>query len=112
MSRLLVTGASGFVGRAVVAAFAAEGCAVRAAARRPLPSLADRVEVMQHGDLAQPVDWRPLLDGIDQVVHLAGIAHAGRGIAAARHDAVNRGATAQLSAASAAAGIRHFVFVS
>jgi UDP-glucose 4-epimerase len=112
MSRVLVTGASGFVGRAVIAALAAEGRAVRAAARRPLPSFPDGAEVLAHGDLAQPVDWRPHLDGADQVVHLAGIAHAGRGIAAARYDAVNRDATAQLSAAAAAAGIRHFVFVS
>jgi UDP-glucose 4-epimerase len=85
---------------------------VRAAARRPLPSFSDRVEVMQHGDLVQPVDWRPLLDGVDQVVHLAGIAHATGGIAAARYDAINREATAQLAAAAATADIRHFVFVS
>lgn len=112
MSRLLVTGASGFVGRAVIAAFAAEGRAVRAAARRPLPSLSDGVELIEHGDLTQPVDWRPLLDGVDQVIHLAGIAHAGRGVASASYDAVNRETTAQLSAAAAAAGIRHLVFVS
>jgi UDP-glucose 4-epimerase len=112
VSRLLVTGASGFIGRAVIAAFAAEGRAVRAAARRPLPSVPDCVEAVQHGDLAQPVDWRPLLDGVDQVVHLAGIAHTGRGVASALYDAVNREATAQLCAAAAAAGIRHFVFVS
>jgi len=35
MTRILVTGASGFVGRAVVAALASRGFAVRAAVRRP-----------------------------------------------------------------------------
>lgn len=113
MSRLLVTGASGFIGRALIAAFAAEGRAVRAALRRAPPaSFAAGVEVVRHGDLAHPVDWRPLLDGVDQVIHLAGIAHSGSGIAPPLYDAVNRQATAQLAAAAATAGVRHFVFVS
>ena len=70
------------------------------------------VEVVQHGDLAQPVDWQPLLAGIEQVVHLAGIAHIGRGVAAELYDRVNHQATAQLATAAAQTGISRFVFVS
>jgi len=113
MSRILVTGASGFIGRAVVAAFGNDGHTLRAAVRRPPdPGFADAVEVVRHGDLAQPVDWRPLLEGADEVVHLAGIAHIGRGVPAEAYDLVNRQATAQLAKAAAAAGVRRFVFVS
>ncbi len=113
VTRILVTGASGFIGRAVVTAFAQRGDALRAAVRRPpQPPLPAAIEVVQHADLAQPIDWRPLLDGVDQVIHLAGIAHIGRGVAPELYDRVNRLATAQLAAAAAAAGVRHFVFVS
>jgi nucleoside-diphosphate-sugar epimerase len=113
VTRILVTGASGFIGRAVVTAFAQRGDALRAAVRRPpQPPLPAAIEVVQHADLAQPIDWRPLLDGVDQVVHLAGVAHIGRGVAPELYDRVNRLATAQLAAAAAAAGVRHFVFVS
>jgi UDP-glucose 4-epimerase len=66
---------------------------------------------MQHPDLAEPIEWRPLLEGVDQVVHLAGIAHA-RGVDAAVLDRVNHAATAELAMAAARAGVRHFVFVS
>lgn len=112
-TRLLVTGASGFVGRAVVAAFAARGERVRAAVRRqPLPPLPANVDVMLHADFSQAaVDWAALLEGVDRVVHLAGIAHTG-GVAPENYDRVNRLATAQLAAAAARAGVRQFVFVS
>ena len=63
-------------------------------------------------DLARPIEWRPLLRDMEAVVHLAGIAHAGSGIAEEVYDRVNRAATAGLAAAAAKAGIRRLVFVS
>ena len=112
MTGILVTGASGFVGRAVVAAFARSGRTVRAAVRRPPDAnFPAGVEMVQHPDLAQSFDWTPYLGDVDQVVHLAGIAHTG-GVAPERYDRINRRATAELAAAATQSGIRHFVFVS
>jgi UDP-glucose 4-epimerase len=71
----------------------------------------DGIEVVHLPDLAGPIDWAPLLAGIDAVVHLAAIAHAGR-VPDAAYEQVNHQATATLARAAAAAKVRRFVFVS
>jgi nucleoside-diphosphate-sugar epimerase len=75
--RLLITGASGFIGRKVVSALSKQGIGVRAAARDPdaIIALSD-VERVAMPDLVKPADWSALLDGVTHVVHIAGIAHA------------------------------------
>lgn len=101
--RLLVTGASGFVGRALTAALAAPDMPVRAAARQPadVPTSAT-IEPVYLPDLTSQIDWRPLLKNVDAVIHLAGIAHAGAGLDESLYDRVNRAATQTLAEACAA----------
>ena len=110
--RVLVTGASGFVGRALVNELAASGRTVRAAMRQPADVFPRSVEVIAVSDLTRPVEWRALLKGVDTVVHLAGIAHAGPGIAEEQYDRVNRRATAELAAAAHDMGLRRLIFMS
>jgi len=112
MTRILVTGASGFIGRALVSDLAAAGHSVRAAMRQPADVFARSVEVVAVSDLTRPVEWRALLKGVETVVHLAGIAHAGPEIAEDAYDRINRLATAELAGAARAIGLRHLVFMS
>jgi UDP-glucose 4-epimerase len=112
VSRILVTGASGFIGRALVTDFAGAGHSVRAAMRQPADIFPRSVEVVAVSDLTRPVEWRALLKGAEIVVHLAGIAHASGGVAEEAYDRVNRLATAELAAAARSTGIRHLIFMS
>lgn len=74
---VLITGASGFVGKRMTVALAQEGWRVRAAARDPAAIPArNAVERVPLPDLSQPADWSGLIAGVSHIVHLAGIAHA------------------------------------
>jgi nucleoside-diphosphate-sugar epimerase len=107
---VLVTGADGFIGRHLVPYLAARGYRVIAASRTAMKFDNPGVTSKALPDLSQPFEWRPLLEGCDAVVHLAGIAH--KTVPDELHDRVNHLATAELARAAAGAGIKHLVFVS
>ena len=112
---VVVTGASGFVGRAVVARLAAEGVAVRAAVRRAGVGFPNGVEVVAGADLDRIDAWSDARGGAAAVVHCAARVHRldddeADPMAAFRR--ANRDATAALARAAAAAGVPRFVFVS
>ena len=109
---VLVTGASGFIGAAVVAGLSRQGWQVRAAARNPAAVVAlSGVERVAMPDLAAPADWAPLLAGVSYLVHLAGIAHAHGVVSDSLYNRVNAEAVGEL--AEAARGrLNRFVLVS
>lgn len=116
MKTVLITGATGFVGRYMVTDLVAAGWSVRAAVRRrpadPAPPGAQWVE---YGDLAGFDAWAPLLQGVDAVIHLAGRAHLLNDAAADplfEYRRINTEATIRLARAAADAGVRRFVFMS
>ncbi|MGX1790267.1 NAD-dependent epimerase/dehydratase family protein [Bosea sp. NPDC055332] len=109
--RVLLTGATGFVGRHLLHDLAARGYRLRTAGRNAVPAIPG-VEHATIGDLGAPIDWQPVLDGIDLVVHSAGLAHADGEIPEERYRAVNTDATLALARAAQAAGVRRFLFLS
>lgn len=109
--KVLITGASGFIGSRLVNALAKEGWEVRAAGRDlsavPSPTGVERVALP---DLARPVDWSPLLEGVTHVVHLAGLAHAPGVLPDRVYDRINADAVGEI--AHAARGVERLVFLS
>ncbi|MBW7963507.1 NAD-dependent epimerase/dehydratase family protein [Bradyrhizobium sp. BR 10261] len=106
---VLVTGASGFVGRHVAPALARAGWSVRAAVRSP-KGLDGEVVV---GSIGPDTVWQAALDGVDAVVHLAARVHHPREEHAGElYRNVNTAGTLHLAHSAATAGVRRFVFLS
>lgn len=111
---ILVTGAGGYLGRALSQHLLAHGHQVRGTLRRPGPlpaPLADGVEPVIVGDIGPATDWRAALSGIEAVVHLASPAdQSGLDEASLRRITVDGAAT--LARAASDAGIMRFVQIS
>ena len=110
---VLVTGSSGFVGRRLVAALAGAGYKVRAASRSPgAVGFGDNVAAVRLPNLAERINWDPLLVDVAYVVHLAGVAHRGAAVSEEMYDRINHVAVADLATAAAKAGLARLIFIS
>ena len=110
--KILVTGGTGFVGRAAVSALQSAGHTVRLALRSS--GAVTPAESVVVGELRPTIDWTRALDGIEAVVHLAARVHVMRDHAGSAEEIerTNTDGTLRLARAAASAGARRFVFVS
>ncbi len=115
MTSFLVTGANGFVGRAVCSELVRRHVSVRGAVRLPLNAAGLPCEYAAVGNLGPDTDWSAALPDIDVVVHLAARVHVMRENAAdplAAFREVNVAGTERLARAAAQRGVRRLVYVS
>lgn len=112
--KVLVTGASGFVGSALCAEFWRRGHAVNGAFRKPIGGALYCVPFVV-GSIDGEIDWSAALASVDVVVHLAARVHVMHEAVAdpsALFDSVNHAATCKLLHAAARIGVKRFIFLS
>jgi nucleoside-diphosphate-sugar epimerase len=112
--KILVSGASGFVGNFLLAALRDAGHEVRAASRSRVEQ--QGIDYVLAPELGPDADWGHALLGVDAVVHLAGRAHVPSKNADAETEEIyfriNTEGTRALAEQAAAAGVKQFVFLS
>jgi len=118
MERVLVTGASGFIGAPLVQALLKKGYIVRATSRNITEDSNDNgTETVAHYrfDLGDDnPDYGELLENVDVVVHLAARVHTvyEPGNNVSDYNKLNTKGTEQLANAASANGIKRFIFLS
>ena len=111
MGGVAVTGATGYIGRHLVARLVAAGerprCLVRAGSNvSGLPH--GKVEVVT-GDVAQPAALATLMEGVESVVHCASVVANIKESKSLRYAAINEGGTRNVLRAAKEASVRHLM---
>jgi nucleoside-diphosphate-sugar epimerase len=113
--KILVTGASGFIGNVLCAAIAEAGHEVVACTRSRINQTG--LFYVRSPELGPEADWRNALHNINTVVHLAGLAHV-VGSKKSDHEterlyhSINAQGAGKLAEQCAEAGVKHFIFLS
>jgi UDP-N-acetyl-alpha-D-quinovosamine dehydrogenase len=117
MKNIFITGANGFIGRALCDKLITDGYHVRGAVSgaSQMTALPSGVEGVMVADIGPETDWSEALVGIDGVVHLAARVHVMRESAAdplAAYREVNVEGIKCLVIAAANDGVKRFVYIS
>lgn len=114
--RILVTGTSGFIGRALCSNLLAQGYTVRAAVRSVNSNLStDGLDMVAVGNVGAQTNWSVALAGVNCVIHCAARAHVMHETdadALLAYRAVNVSGTKRLAEQAAELGVRRLVFLS
>lgn len=109
--KVLVTGATGFVGRSLVPALQMEGYDVLCAVSKNVPGLQANQVVI--GRIESITDWSDTLQGVDIIIHLAAKVHVMEGnVSLEEFCDVNSTATKNLAEQAAEQGVKRFIFLS
>lgn len=113
-TNVLVTGATGFVGRGLCALLQQRGLEVHAVVRDVVRTVATS-HLVCVPKMDATTDWMQALQGVEVVVHLAARVHVMQDGAVdplTEYRKVNLDATLELARQAVAAGVKRFVFVS
>lgn len=113
MGKILVTGASGFIGQALVQSLVAQKFDVIAGVRKkPLSPVTKQLVL---GDLSEPTDYGNALQGLETIIHLAARVHIMQDTssdALAEFRKINTSGTINLALQAAQSGVKRFIFIS
>lgn len=111
--KLLVTGASGFIGRALCARFSEDGDVDLVATVRAAGDSAPTARSVRAKELIPETRWEDVLDSVDVVVHAAAHVHVVSGPHSLTwYRRVNVDGTLSLARQAASCGVKRFIFLS
>jgi len=109
---IALTGATGFIGRYLLRELPKRGHRVRVLLRRPAALMPLDMSAAIIGDLRNPQNLATAVEGVDAVIHSAGMAHGASGLPEDDYRTINTAATVALARAADRSGVARFVFLS
>lgn len=113
--KILITGATGFVGNSLIKELLKSGFQVSAVLRKKVNTLPELVKQYPVGNFDKDIDFSKILSGVDCVIHLAGKAHVidkNKALVSNEFRQINTIATLNLATQTAKIGVKRFIFIS
>ncbi len=111
--KIVVTGATGFIGKYLCQALSEQNYEIVAVTRSAVEAYKNITFI--HKVLAKDTDWADVLEGVDVVIHLAGRAHVMKDASENPYQAyvdINIDATKHLAEQAALSGVKRLIFLS
>jgi nucleoside-diphosphate-sugar epimerase len=108
--KIIITGANGFVGSALVKMLSSRGFSVLPLVRKADTHGAKGCKVI--GDYRDFNEWGSLMPGVDVIVHLAAKVHQPRDAIDKSYFAINVDVSKNIALAARQSGVRRFVYIS
>lgn len=111
--KILVTGATGFIGKNLCQALSKQNHEIVAVSRSAVKTNNNITFI--HKALTKETDWEDVLEGVDLIIHLAGRAHVMKEASENPYLAyaeINVDATKHLATQAAASGVKRFIYLS
>jgi nucleoside-diphosphate-sugar epimerase len=108
---IALTGATGFIGQHLLKELPKRGYQLRVLLRRPTAMPVNTMSAVI-GDIARPRNMSAALEGVDAVIHSAGLTHVMSGAPEDDYRILNTEATIGLARAARRAGVKRFIFLS
>jgi UDP-glucose 4-epimerase len=105
---ILVTGATGYVGSNFIQNSVYD---LKVISRKPL-TLPQRHKFVFLNEISSRTDWSSILQGVEIVVHIAGLAHVNKFTDKERFIETNTNATRNLAIQSSSHGVKKFIYIS
>lgn len=117
MKNILITGGTGFISKALFTSLLSNNYKVRTTVRETaeLEKLPVGITGLTTGNLVHVTDWKPFLDGVDVVVHLAAHVHHMQDDGSNSEETyqqINVKVTQALAETASKSGVKRFVFIS
>jgi nucleoside-diphosphate-sugar epimerase len=113
MIKVLITGANGFIGNAIISKLVSDNKFIlRASVRKLSRSLPLSVELIKNMSLNGASDWSSALNNIDVVIHCAAHVHKKNNNSVRDFEEINTAGTLSLAKQAASCGVSRFIFLS
>jgi len=115
MKKLLITGATGFIGSALINELLSKGFDLIASTRNKETSLPQQIKQINIGNILPSTNWSSTLSKVDTIIHTAArvhVMHDPSDDPLAEFRKTNTHGTLNLARQAAAAGVRRFIFIS